>query len=504
MKPIQLPKQSIILFLELFIGINLYAEESGIPRQPNIIFILTDDQGYGDVGRHGHPLLKTPNMDRLYDESVRFDNFYVSPSCSPTRAALLTGMHEFRNGVTHTITPREHLNIDATILPQFLKKAGYRTGFIGKWHNGNDKGYAPGDRGFDWCSTTLRGNMGEFDPDIIRNGVIEKRKGFREDIYMEEALTFITESGDQPFFCYLATFSPHTPLVAPEEDIVPYRVEGITEDQATYLGEVANIDKNLGKLLKYLDDKKLADNTIVILMNDNGETMGLDVYNADMRGCKCTIWHGGSRAMSFWRWPKHWEAHTVNNLSAHLDVLPTLCEITGAEIPKDIQAKLEGFSLVPLLESKEPIDWHNDRLLFQHVGRWPAGMALAHKYSMCGVRQGQYLLLRSRPCEDTPACLKQLSQCTFLRKVEAGAKSETYTNGNAQFHWGVSAKDRWALYDTKNDPGCTEDLYFDKFYLVEELSAAYESWWDEVFPEMIRLGGDVGKFRPVSDYVRNK
>lgn len=494
---------TVFVFFLLFsvIGKNSFAAVKSDDKKPNIILILTDDQGYGDLGRHGHPLLKTPNMDRLYDESVRFDNFYVSPSCSPTRASLMTGMHEFKNGVTHTIQPREHLNIDATILPQLLKPVGYRTGFIGKWHIGGGEGYSPEDRGFD-VVPKVPGNHQDFTLHTFRDG--EQRKAFREDIYFDVAMNFIEESGDDPFFLYLATYAPHTPLVAPEKDIEPYRVDSLTENESIYLGEIANVDKNLGKLLHFLDEKELDENTIVIFMNDNGVTMGLDVYNAGMRGCKCTIWHGGSRAMSFWRWPNKWQPHIVNNLTAHLDVLPTLCEITGAEIPEDIQPKLDGFSLLPLLENNKPIDWHNDRLLFQHVARWPAGMALAHKHAMCGVRQGHYLLLRARPCEDNSACLKQLSQCTFLRKTEAGATSETYTDGNAQFHWGVSAKDRWALYDTKNDPACLEDLYFDEYELAMKLSAAYDSWWDEVFPTMIELGGDVGKFRPVGNYVRNK
>ena len=148
--------------------------------KPNIIFILTDDQGYGDLGRHGHPLLKTPYTDRLFDESVRFDNFYVSPSCSP-RAALMTGMHEFRNGVTHTIAPREHLNRNAILLPQLLKDAGYRTGFIGKCHLGGGKDYAPQNRGFDWVATNSGGPHAHFDPE--RNGKRKKRQGFREDLF---------------------------------------------------------------------------------------------------------------------------------------------------------------------------------------------------------------------------------------------------------------------------------------------------------------------------------
>jgi arylsulfatase A-like enzyme len=223
-KKIQTSRIVAVFFIALAGGI-FAAEPSKPVKKPNIVFILTDDQGYGDVGRHGHPLLKTPNLDVLHDESVRFEKFYVSPSCSPTRAALMTGMHEFRNGVTHTIAPREHLNKDAVTLPQLLKSANYRTGLIGKWHLGhvgNDSEYAPNKRGFDWCSWNVGGGGVHFDPVIVRNGKREKRQGYREDIFFDEAMTFIDEctrstglgEDRQPFFCYLATCSPHTPLAA--------------------------------------------------------------------------------------------------------------------------------------------------------------------------------------------------------------------------------------------------------------------------------------------------
>jgi arylsulfatase A-like enzyme len=433
-------------------------------------------------------------MDQLFDESVRFENFYVSPSCSPTRAALMTGMHEFRNGVTHTIQPREHLNRHAIILPQLLKTAGYRTGFIGKWHLGQGEGYSPGDRGFDF-SPPLPGNKNEFSLHTFRNG--EQREAFREDIYFDVAMKFMEESGDQPFFCYLSTFAPHTPLAAPEENIAPYR-DKVDEETAIFLGEVENIDDNLGLLLQFLREQNLEENTILVFMNDNGETMGLDTYNAGMRGCKCTIWHGGSRAMSFWRWPGHWKAHSDGHLTAHLDVLPTLCELAGAEIPDSLSTKLEGFSLLPLLETEEALTWHEDRLLFQHVARWPAGLAASHKHAMCAVRQGPYLLLRSEPCED-PACREQLSQCTYMIRVREGIKKITYTENNAQYHWGVSTEGQWALYNTKEDPGCLQDLASVQAELVSTLSTAYDQWWDEVFPEMIKHGGDQGKFRPLPE-----
>lgn len=459
------------------------------PR-PNVVFILTDDQGYGDASIHGHPLLKTPNIDRLADDGVRMDNFYVSPSCSPTRAALLTGMHEFRVGVTHTLQPREHLFADAVTLPSLMQSAGYATGFVGKWHLGNEKGYAPCDRGFDWCSTNQQGPRKHFDPTIVRNRKREMIEGYREDIFFDEAMTFIDESRDGPFFCYLATYSPHAPLDAPEEFVAPFR-DAVDEKHAKYLGMVANLDYNVGRLTDFLDQRGLSDNTVVVFMNDNGQTEGLDVYNAGMRGCKCTIWEGGSRAMSFWKWPGHWQPHTVDNLTAHLDVFPTLCEIAGVEIPKTLEPKLEGLSMVPLFESETPIVWNDDRILFHHVGRWPSGLAASHRHAMCGVRQNNFLLLRSHPCDD-PECEQYQSQCTTLRGVQHGLKTTTYTQGNAQFHWGVSASDRWSLFDSKQDPECQRDLSGANPELVGTLSAAYEEWWEELYPVMIARGGDDG------------
>jgi arylsulfatase A-like enzyme len=459
--------------------------------QPNILLILSDDQGYGDVGRHGHPLLKTPNLDKLHGQSVRFEKFYVSPSCSPSRAALLTGTHEFRNGVTHTTAPREHLNKDAVVLPQLLQTAGYRTGFVGKWHLGNDGVYAPAKRGFEWCSTNVGGPNAHFDPVFIRNGKREKKQGYREDIFFDEAMTFMDESRDKPFFCYLATYSPHAPLKAPDEFKAPYAGK-VDEEEAEYLGMVANLDYNLGRLMKHLRDRGQEENTIVIFMNDNGQTHGLDVYNAGMRGSKCTIWQGGSRAISFWKWPTQWKPHGVQNLTAHLDVLPTLCDVAGATIPPDLVPQLEGHTLRPLLESPEPVSWHDDRLLFHHVGRWPSGMAATHKYAMASVQTGDYLLVRSQPCDD-PACKHYSSQCTTLRSVESGATRATYTKANAQFHWGVTPRGRWSLFDLKHDPACERDLAAEKPESAAKLAASYEKWWDTLYPTMIQLGGDKGE-----------
>ena len=482
---------SILTGLWFALLANFQAADTAPVVKPNIIFILTDDQGYGDVGRHGHPLLKTPNLDALHDQSVRFENFYVSPSCSPTRAALMTGRHEFRNGVTHTIDPREHLNKDAIILPQLLKTAGYRTGFVGKWHLGNEGEYAPEKRGFDWCSTNVGGPNVHFDPIILRNGQRGPQKGYREDLFFDEAMTFISENKEAPFFCYLATYSPHAPLAAPEEFVAPFRGK-VDDEEAAYLGMVANLDYNLGRLTKFLHDRQLEDNTILMFMNDNGQTHGLDVYNAGMRGCKCTIWQGGSRAMSFWKWPGQWPSHTVQNLTAHLDVLPTLCDLAGATIPPELNTQLDGFTLRPLLEATHPKSWHEDRLLFHHVGRWPSGLAAAHKFAMASVHTPDLLLVRSQPC-DEPACKKYSSQCTTLRSVEAGSTQAVYTKAKAQFHWGVTPHGRWALFDLKHDLTCQKDLAAEKPELVSQLAAEYDKWWDSLYPTMIQLGGDKGE-----------
>lgn len=471
----------------------LHAAESQV-RPPNIVFILTDDQGYGDLGRHGHPLLKTPHLDRLFDESVRFDRFYVSPSCAPTRAALMTGTHEFRNGVTHTLNPRTDLFRGAVTLPELLKSAGYRTGAVGKWHLGGGRaggGYAPQDRGFDWYSTTSGGATVHFDSDVLRNGTRMPRKGYREDVFFDEAMTFIDEAKNQPFFCYLATLSPHFPLLAPEEFTAPFRGKVADEKTAAYLGMVANIDFNVGRLLRFLEERGLAENTIVVFMNDNGGTWGVDLFNAGMRGTKCTIWEGGSRAMSLWRWPGRWKPRTDGHLTAHIDVLPTLCDLAGVRVPAKLAAELEGFSLRPLLESAAAVTWHEDRMLFEHNGRWPSGLAAAHKYAMAAVRQGDFLLVRSRPCDD-PECQKYLSQCSALRKVEQGLKQTNYTDANAQFHWATTPAGRWSLFDVKKDPSCEQDLFAAHPQRVNAMAKAYDNWWDAVFPVMIERGGDRG------------
>jgi arylsulfatase A-like enzyme len=335
----------------------------------------------------------------------------------------------------------------------------------------------------------MGGPFEHFDPMMVRNGEKTKETGYREDIYFNDAMNFITETKDKPWFMYLSTYSPHDPLKAPEEFVAPFRGK-VTEEQAQYLGMVANLDYNIGRIMAFLKEKNLDENTIVVLISDNGQTYGLDVYNANMRGCKATIWEGGVRTFSFWRWTGHWPPHQVDNLSAHIDVLPTLCAAAGAKIPEALQSQIEGFNLLPVLEAKGPIAWHDERFLYHHVARWPGGMAADHKYAMAGVRQGNYLLVRSRPC-DNPNCEEANGQqCDTLRSVEAGSKSATYTAENAQYHWGVTPPGRWALFEVKKDPGCLNDLAAAEPERVAAMGASYDKWWDATYPVMVERGGD--------------
>jgi len=288
-----------------------------IGSRPNIIFILTDDQGYGDISAHGNPFLKTPNMDRLYREGVRFTDFHVSPTCAPTRSALLTGRHEFKNGVTHTIYERERLTLKATTLAEVLKSAGYRTGIFGKWHLGDEPKYWPSRRGFDevfihgagGIGQTYPGSCGDapgntyFNPAILDNGRFVRTEGYCTDVFFAQAMKWIDSvKGKQPFLAWISPNAPHAPLQVRPEDEARYAGKVANTNAAKFFGMIANIDDNIGRLLAKLAEWGIERETLVVFMNDNGTDGGmLAGYNAGMRGKKGTPWLGGTRAASFWR-----------------------------------------------------------------------------------------------------------------------------------------------------------------------------------------------------------
>lgn len=434
-----------------------------VGARPNIIFILTDDQGYGDVSANGNPVLKTPNMDRLHDEGVRFLDFHVSPTCAPTRSALHTGRHEFRNGITHTILERERMTLDATTLPQVLQKAGYTTGIFGKWHLGDEAPYQPNKRGYDEVFIHGAGGIGQsypgscgdapgntyFSPYILHNGTFEKTDGYCTDVFFAQATKWIESvKGKQPFYAYIATNVPHAPLQVRAEDLARYKDKVPEENAAKFFGMLANADDNIGKLLAKLKEWGIEKDTLVVFMNDNGGTAGTKVFNAGMRGQKGTPFLGGTRASSFWRWPGTLTPGDVTALSAHIDFFPTIAAIAGAELTEKVKTQIEGRSLVPWLEKHDaPAP---DRTLFTHVGRWEKGKPPeTGKYRNCSVRTTRWHLVHA-----------------------GGGRRE-------------DASEKWMLFDVKADPGEQNDVAATNGETMSRLAADYEKWWASVRPMMI-------------------
>jgi len=440
--------------------------------RPNIVFILTDDQGYGDLSCHGNPVLETPNIDRLHREGVRFTDFHVSPTCAPTRSALLTGRHEFKNGVTHTILERERLTLKATTLAQVLHAAGYTTGIFGKWHLGDEPKYRPDRRGFDevfihgagGIGQTYAGSCGDapgnsyFNPAILHNGRFVKTTGYCTDVFFAQATNWIGRvKNRRPFLAWIAPNAPHAPLQVRPEDEARYAGKVKGTNVAKFFGMIANIDDNVGRLLAALRDWGLERDTLVIFMNDNGGTVGAGLFNAGMRGSKNTPWLGGTRAASFWRWPGRLEPADVSALTAHVDVFPTLAELAGARLSRRVQTQVEGRSLVPLLENPRA-PWA-DRILITHCGRWPKGAAIEEwKFNSCSVRNTRWHLVS--------------------------------TNGGA--------RPRWQLFDVPADPGEQHDVLGEHPDVARELAAAYDAWWASLPPFLVNekaVGPKVNPFK---------
>ncbi|MHC1768992.1 MAG: sulfatase-like hydrolase/transferase [Verrucomicrobiia bacterium] len=421
-------------------------------KQPNIVFVLTDDQGYGDLGWTGNPVLRTPQIDSFARHSVRFTDFHVSPTCAPTRSALMTGRHEFMNGVTHTIYERERMALGATTLAQVLKKAGYSTGIFGKWHLGDEPPYQPGRRGFEesfihgagGIGQTYPGSCGDapgntyFDPVILHNGQFVKTTGYCTDVFFTQALTWMDEqrSRGTPFFALITPNAPHAPLDCPGSYARRHQGQ-VPDNAAKFFGMIENIDDNFGALLTKLDSWGIASNTLVIFMTDNGGTAGVQVYNAGMRGGKGTPYQGGTRVPSFWRWPAEFKGGAdCPALTAHIDVFPTLAEIAGVPLEGEVAAQVVGRSLLPLLT--DPQARWPDRFLVTHLGRWDRGRAAESRFRNCSIRNGRF---------------------TLVNNVE--------------------------LYDLERDPSETTNVIDYHPETVANLRAAYDQWWQGIQPMLV-------------------
>jgi arylsulfatase A-like enzyme len=421
---------------------------ASIAEKPNVILIMTDDHGYGDIAAHGHPHLQTPNMDRLHRESVRLVDFHVDPTCSPTRSALMTGRYSGRVGVWHTIMSRYMLREDETTAAQLFKAAGYRTGIFGKWHLGDTYPYAPRFRGFDESLVIGGGGAGQtpdfwgndyFDDHYQHNGTWKPFEGYCTDIWFREAMRFIDDSKGQPFFLYIPTNVAHqTRSAAPQNHIDRYKDVETSEVVRTYWGMLDNFDHNLGILLEKLETSGLLENTIVVFMSDNGTCMGgnaypktqraawSETYNAGMKGNKGSIHDGGHRVFCFIRHPASGlrGGSEVRRITAHIDILPTLLDLTGIQAPADLE--FDGSSLVPLL--KEPAAEWPDRTLVVHSQR----VIDPEKWRNTSVMTDRWRLVNNRE-----------------------------------------------LHDIQADPGQNDNLIAQHPEVATKLAAFYDTWWED-------------------------
>jgi arylsulfatase A-like enzyme len=420
-----------------------------VQKRPNIVIVMPDDIGYGDFSCLGNPIIRTPNIDAFHHQSVRFTDFHVSPTCAPTRAALLTGRHEFKSGVTHAIMERERLSPRAVTLAQVLKAAGYTTGIFGKWHLGDEEAYQPNKRGFDevfihgagGIGQTFPGSCGDApgnmyqDPAILHNGVFEKTKGYCTDLFFDQALSWMNSrrEANAPFFALITPNAAHAPLQCPES-YAKRHAGKVPEDVAKFYGMIENIDDKFGRLIHSLKEWGIENDTLVIFLTDNGGTFGTTIYNAGMRGQKVTPYQGGTRVPSFWRWAGGFQGGVnISALTAHIDVFPTLAAIAGAKLSNEVAKQVEGRSLLPLLKNPKA-EWP-DRTLVTHVGRWPRGNVADGKYVSCSIRDSRYTLVNNKE-----------------------------------------------LYDLKTDSGETRNIFGDHPEIVARLRGDYESWWTSILP----------------------
>jgi len=416
-------------------------------RPPNVILVITDDQGYGDLGCHGNPVVQTPHLDQLYQRSVRLTNFHVGPTCAPTRASLMTGHYCNRTGVWHTVMGRSLLREDELTLGNLFQMNGYQTAIFGKWHLGDAYPFNPQFRGFTEAIVHGGGGVGQmpdywendyFDDTYWHNGVPQKYNGYCTDVWFNEAIRFIERNQESPFFCYLSTNAPHGPFHVPEKYSQPYLEQGIPAARARFYGMITNIDENMARLLQKIETTGLAENTILIYLTDNGTSAGVDVdengfptrgFNAGMRGKKGSEYDGGHRVPCFFHWSggELNQGRDINQLTAHIDLMPTLIDLCQLTTPDNLD--LDGNNLTPLLQEKS-LSWP-ERILITDSQR----LEYPQKWRKSAVMTNRWRLI----------------------------------NGTE-------------LYDLTIDPGQRTDVAADYPAVVAQLREAYEQWWAHVSP----------------------
>jgi arylsulfatase A-like enzyme len=365
---------SRIAFLMVLLLVFNCKEKLGKPNlsydKPNVLIVFTDDQGYGDLGYHGNPYVKTPHLDKFATAALELTNFHVGTTCAPSRAGLLTGRNANRNNAWHTIAGCSILLEDEETMAQVFEQNGYQTAMFGKWHLGDNFPFRPQDRGFQEAFYHGGGGVNQtpdywnndyFDDTYFRNGTPEKTTGYCTDVWFQETMDYIDSAGNKPFFTYLALNAAHGPFNVPENYAKMYESAPLTERQKRFYGMISNIDDNFGRLVSHLKQTGKFDDTIIIFSTDNGTAAGISRgkdgaemgYNAGLRGTKGSHYDGGHRVPFFVSWPKGniLQKTTINELAAHVDLLPTLTDLIG--IPYNPKKPLDGTSVAKILLGEE-------------------------------------------------------------------------------------------------------------------------------------------------------
>ena len=429
-------------------------------KHPNVILVITDDQGYGDLCCTGNPWINTPNIDRFHNVSYRLTDFHVSPLCTPTRGAIMTGKRPVRNGAWATCWGRSILRKSEITMAEMFASCGYRTGMFGKWHLGDNYPYRPIDRGFQTVVAHKGGGVGQtpdfwgnnyFDDTYFHNGKAVDHSGYCTDIWFSEALKFIDDHRQEPFFAYIATNAPHSPYLVAEKYRKPYAGNPDIPEPAFY-GMITNIDENFGRLCTTLQELGIEEDTILIFMTDNGSSGGCNVdeneyavqgYNAGMRGKKGSYYDGGHRVPFFIRWPQAGidGGKDIGELSLHIDLLPTFIDLCSLDEPHHLN--FDGKSLEPILSGNQP--------------RLPA------------------------------------ERVHFLQYRQNTNPPEQWTSAVMTRRWRLIRGAE--LYDISVDPGQKMDVAAHHPEIAERLRRAHEQWWKEIFPGLteycpIHLGND--------------
>ncbi len=444
------PASLFAAFLPLLLGCfsAFLAAPSQAAEKPNILLIMTDDQGYWDTGATGNPHISTPNMDRISAEGVSFPRFYAAPVCAPTRAGLMTGRYYLRTGLYNTRFGGDTMGKDEITVAELLKTGGYRTGIFGKWHLGKYPGYQPQDRGFDEFVGHYHGHIEryQFPDQIVHNGEPVEARGYVSDLFADCAMDFMEHSSQtlkQPFFCYLAFNAPHSPWLLDtshygqengDKLLMKYLEKGLPIREARIYALVERVDINIGRILAKLDELELSKDTLVVFMSDNG---GVSKYwQGDIRSNKASVYEGGVRVPFFARWPGTIPAGSVvNGQGSHVDLLPTFCELAGVELPQD--RTIDGKSLVSLLKTGKGETHHEyvyhtwDRYFPNPEKRW-------------SISDQRYKLL-----------------CQVGKDADTPSQSD------------------WKLFDLQNDPHEDSNIAVKNQEIVERLRTEFLRWFGD-------------------------